>query len=102
MRLSLFVRQNSGGVGKTALVTQFIQNQFSDEYDPTIEDTFRKQIMIDGKPALLDIMDTAGQEEFSSLQDGYIRQGNMYVLVFALDSPQSLMDLKGYVDNVKL
>ncbi|KAF1743411.1 hypothetical protein MXB_1909, partial [Myxobolus squamalis] len=54
--------------------------------------------MIDGKPALL----VLNLLKKSSLQDGYIRQGNMYVLVFALDSPQSLMELKGYVDNVKL
>jgi GTPase SAR1 family protein len=37
--------------------------------DPTIEDSYRKQVVIDDETALLDILDTAGQEEFSSMQD---------------------------------
>lgn len=31
-------------------------------YDPTIEDSYRKQCVIDEEVALLDILDTAGQE----------------------------------------
>ena len=50
-----------GGVGKSALTIQFIQNHFVDEYDPTIEDSYRKQCMIDEEVAILDVLDTAGQ-----------------------------------------
>lgn len=53
-----------GGVGKSALTIQFIQNQFPEEYDPTIEDSYRKQCLIDEEVALLDVLDTAGQEEY--------------------------------------
>lgn len=51
-----------GGVGKSALTIQLIQAHFVDEYDPTIEDSYRKQIRLDDEAALLDILDTAGQE----------------------------------------
>merc|ERR1711939_888798 len=54
-----------GGVGKSALTIQFIQSHFVDEYDPTIEDSYRKQCPIDEEVALLDVLDTAGQEEYS-------------------------------------
>ena len=64
-----------GGVGKSALTIQFSQNHFVDEYDPTIEgmyrvshplpDSYRKQCMIDNEMVLLDVLDTAGQEEYS-------------------------------------
>lgn len=33
-----------GGVGKSALTIQLIQNHFVEEYDPTIEDSYRKQV----------------------------------------------------------
>mmetsp|Transcript_1486 Transcript_1486/g.1896 ORF Transcript_1486/g.1896 Transcript_1486/m.1896 type:complete len:86 (-) Transcript_1486:463-720(-) len=52
----------SGGVGKSALTIQYIQNHFVDEYDPTIEDSYRKQVTIDNETSVLDILDTAGQE----------------------------------------
>ena len=37
---------------------------FVEDYDPTIEDTYRKHIIIDGETYQLDILDTAGQEEY--------------------------------------
>lgn len=40
----------SGGVGKSSITIRFIQNHFVDEYDPTIEDSYRKQMVIKGIP----------------------------------------------------
>ena len=39
-----------------------LQSHFVEEYDPTIEDSYRKQCVIDDEVAVLDILDTAGQE----------------------------------------
>lgn len=62
----------AGGVGKSALTIQLIQNHFVDEYDPTIEDSYRKQVVIDGETCLLDILDTAGQEvNILSIENSY-------------------------------
>jgi GTPase SAR1 family protein len=54
----------TGGVGKSALTIQLINHSFMDDYDPTIEDSYRMQVAIDGVTCMLDILDTAGQEEF--------------------------------------
>jgi GTPase SAR1 family protein len=35
-----------GGVGKSALTIQFIQNVFVNNYDPTLEDSYRKQVTL--------------------------------------------------------
>ena len=40
----------AGGVGKSALTIQLIQNHFVDEYDPTIEDSYRKQVQTHALP----------------------------------------------------
>ena len=44
----------SGAVGKSALTLQFVQSEFIEDYDPTIEDTFRRQCAIDDQVVMLD------------------------------------------------
>ncbi|TIB75173.1 hypothetical protein E3Q23_00815 [Wallemia mellicola] len=78
-----------GGVGKSALTIQFIQSHFVDEYDPTIEDSYRKQCQIDAEPALLDVLDTAGQEEYSAMREQYMRTGEGFLLVYSITSRNS-------------
>jgi len=76
----------SGGVGKSALTVRFVTDNFIDEHDPTIEDSYRKQILIDDEPALLDILDTAGQEEFRAMQDQWTYDGQGFLLVYNVTS----------------
>jgi len=90
----------SGGVGKSALTLRLISDEFAEEYDPTIEDSYRKQVVIDGKPALLDVLDTAGQEEYASLQDQWIREGDGYLIVYSITSKDSLEESKVMHDKI--
>nr|XP_027229449.1 ras-like protein [Penaeus vannamei] len=91
----------AGGVGKSALTIQLIQNHFVDEYDPTIEDSYRKQVVIDGETCLLDILDTAGQEEYSAMRDQYMRTGEGFLLVFAVNNAKSFEDISAYREQIK-
>ena len=92
---------SAGGVGKSALTIQLIQNHFVDEYDPTIEDSYRKQVVIDGETCLLDILDTAGQEEYSAMRDQYMRTGEGFLLVFAVNNAKSFEDIAQYREQIK-
>jgi len=68
-----------GGVGKSAITIQFIQSYFVTDYDPTIEDSYTKQCVIDDTVAKLDILDTAGQEEFSAMREQELLRGNIQI-----------------------
>ena len=72
-----------------------------DEYDPTIEDSYRKQVVIDGETCLLDILDTAGQEEYSAMRDQYMRTGEGFLLVFAVNNAKSFEDISAYREQIK-
>ncbi|KAB7501897.1 Ras-like protein [Armadillidium nasatum] len=74
---------------------------FVDEYDPTIEDSYRKQVVIDGETCLLDILDTAGQEEYSAMRDQYMRTGEGFLLVFAVNNAKSFEDISTYREQIK-
>lgn len=90
----------SGGVGKSALTLRLISDEFAEEYDPTIEDSYRKQVQIDNQPALLDVLDTAGQEEYASLQDQWIREGDGYLIVYSVTNKASLEEAQLLYDKI--
>ncbi|CAF1022499.1 unnamed protein product [Didymodactylos carnosus] len=80
----------SGGVGKSAITIQFVKSYFYADYDPTIEDSYVKQCLIDNQIANLEILDSAGQEEFKPMRDQYMRIGEGFLLVFSLTDRSSL------------
>jgi len=85
-----------GGVGKSAITIQFIQSYFVTDYDPTIEDSYTKQCVIDNKVAKLDILDTAGQEEFSAMREQYMRSGEGFLLVFSVTDRTSFEEVSRF------
>ncbi|KAF8987047.1 ras family-domain-containing protein [Cyathus striatus] len=78
-----------GAVGKSCLTIRFMQGRFVDEYDPTIEDSYQKQCMIDNQIALLDVLDTAGQEGYELLREQYMRSGEGFLLIYSITSRSS-------------
>lgn len=94
MREFKVVVLGSGGVGKSALTVQFVSGSFMEKYDPTIEDFYRKEIEVDGSPSVLEILDTAGTEQFASMRDLYIKNGQGFVVVYSITSLQSFHDIR--------
>uniref|UniRef100_A0A060TC77 ARAD1B21186p n=1 Tax=Blastobotrys adeninivorans TaxID=409370 RepID=A0A060TC77_BLAAD len=90
-----------GGVGKTALTIQLCLNHFVETYDPTIEDSYRKQVVIDNQPAILEVLDTAGQEEYTALRDQWIRDGEGFILVYSITSRSSFSRIKNYFSQIQ-
>ena len=95
------------------------QSYFVTDYDPTIEDSYTKQCVIDDSVAKLDskqdifnqfylqrisriltdpgdnisVLDTAGQEEFSAMREQYMRSGEGFLLVFSLADRTSFEEI---------
>eukprot|EP01156_Anaeramoeba_ignava_P022105 Anaeramoba_ignava/c20210_g2_i2.p1 GENE.c20210_g2_i2~~c20210_g2_i2.p1 ORF type:complete len:188 (+),score=53.94 c20210_g2_i2:97-660(+) len=92
----------SGAVGKSALSVQFVHSKFITDYEPTIEDSFRRQVEIDKEVCLLHILDTAGQEEFSIIRDTHLRVGDGYLLVFAIDNFTSFTEIPKFREKILL
>jgi len=90
----------SGGVGKSALTVRFVSGTFIERYDPTIEDFYRKEIEVDNAPSVLEILDTAGTEQFASMRDLYIKNGQGFVVVYSVTSVQSFYDIKTMRDQI--
>ena len=75
------------GTGKTALTIQYCSNHFVVEYDPTIEDSYRKQIKLLDSEVFLDILDTAGCEDFSALRHQWLIDCEIIILCVNMSRP---------------
>jgi GTPase SAR1 family protein len=77
---------------------KFVQSDFDDKYDPTIEDSYKKQIEVDDKVVMLDILDIATSEEY--LRDQYIRTGYLFIVMYSINDSSSLKSLESIVDQI--
>lgn len=70
-------------------------------YDPTIEDSYRKQVVIDSQSCMLEVLDTAGQEEYTALRDQWIRDGEGFVLVYSITSRSSFSRIQKFHHQIQ-
>ncbi|KAJ8594499.1 hypothetical protein M405DRAFT_784572 [Rhizopogon salebrosus TDB-379] len=90
----------AGGVGKSALTVRFVRDVFVETYDPTIEEAYRRVLDIDGVKTSLEVLDTAGAEQFTALKELYIKSGQGFVLVFSLAQEASLRELENIRQHI--
>ena len=89
-----------GGVGKSALTLQYVQHHFIDYHDPTIEDAYQQRTVIDGQPCLLDILDTAGQFDYSAMREQYMRGGEGFIICYSITNRQSFIEAERHRDYI--
>ena len=99
------------GVGKSSLVTQFVENRFVENYDPTIENTFQKVLSINKLEVLrflcshlrftdsysqikVDIVDTAGMDEFTPVSRRASVGVHGYIILYSVTSRSSFERIK--------
>ena len=83
----------NGAVGKSCLILQYMYGEFNDRYEPTDIDAYRRLILLKGSEVQIDILDTAGQEEYTTIRDGYIKHGEGFLLVFDLTNRDTFNNL---------
>ncbi|XP_011263535.1 GTP-binding protein Rit2 isoform X2 [Camponotus floridanus] len=96
LRVYKIVVLGDGGVGKSAVTLQFVSHRFLNYHDPTIEDSYQKQAVIDGEAALLDILDTAGQVEFTAMREQYMRCGEGFMICYSVTDRHSFQETMEY------
>eukprot|EP00121_Abeoforma_whisleri_P014660 Awhi_evm1s13521 len=86
----------AGGVGKSSIVLQFTRKMFSEEYDPTIMNSYQHTLVVDGHPANLEILDTAGQEEYNAICEQYMDGNDGFLVVFSVEDKESYEAVPGF------
>ena len=90
----------SGGVGKSALTLQFMYDEFVEDYEPTKADSYRKNITLGGTECQIDILDTAGQEDYAAIRDNYFRSGEGFLCVFSITDRETFEASQEFRDQI--
>lgn len=90
----------SGGVGKSALTLQFMYDEFVEDYEPTKADSYRKKILLDGEEVQIDILDTAGQEDYAAIRDNYFRSGEGFLCIFSITEDESFQATQDFREQI--
>ncbi|EJU01934.1 ras-domain-containing protein [Dacryopinax primogenitus] len=89
-------------VGKSSVVMRFVQNDFSENKEPTIGAAFLTQkCRLEDRVLRYEIWDTAGQERFHSLAPMYYRNAQAAVVVYDITKASSLEKAKSWVKELQ-
>jgi len=91
----------SGGVGKTSFVRRHIAGEFNRRYVPTMGMNIHPmQLETTRGSVLLDVCDTAGQERFGVLRDGYYKDADMAIIMFDVTSRITYKDVPRWYNDI--
>ncbi|KAL9037652.1 MAG: hypothetical protein Q9180_003598 [Flavoplaca navasiana] len=86
---------------------QFVQNVWIESYDPTIEDSYRKQIEVDLVPSnsvstlfISEPLKTPLKKSSAAMRELYMKSGQGFLLVFSITSLSSLTELHELRDQI--
>jgi len=78
-----------------------MRDTFVESYGPTTEeqparipDSYRKSVEVDGELCDLEVLDTAGADPFTSINEWYIRKSTAFILVFSLTQASSMSEVE--------
>ena len=90
-----------GGVGKSCLTQRFIVDRFvGDAYSPTVEDKYTKHLEVNGQAVFAEILDTAGQDQYSDLRPHFLPHGDAFVLVYAINDNETFEKIDEFYDQI--
>ena len=74
--------------------------QFVEDYEPTKADSYRKKVVLHGSECQIDILDTAGQEDYAVIRDNYFRSGEGFLCVFSLVDRETFAATNEFRDQI--
>ncbi|KAK7206812.1 ras-2 [Myxozyma melibiosi] len=90
----------SRAVGKSSMTVQFVEEHFVESYYPTIENQFSKIIRYKGQDYATEILDTAGQDEFSIMNQKHSIGVHGYVIMYSITSRASFEMVRVIRDKI--
>ncbi|XP_028836839.1 rho-related GTP-binding protein RhoV-like [Denticeps clupeoides] len=82
-----------GAVGKTSMIVSYVANGYPAEYRQTAFDVFSGSVTVDGSPVRVQLLDTAGQEEYDKFRSLCYDHTDVFLLCFSVVNPTSFHNI---------
>ena len=97
-----YILIGEGGVGKTSLINQYVNNQFEGDYLMTIgNDKTTKEITIDEKKVTLEIWDTIGNETLRAANKIFMKNTDIALAVYDITNRKTFEILDTFINSLK-
>ncbi|CAG2117702.1 unnamed protein product [Medioppia subpectinata] len=80
--------------------TILVSTQFVEDYEPTKADSYRKKVILDAEEVQIDILDTAGQEDYAAIRDNYFRSGEGFLCVYSITEHESFTAVTEFREQI--
>ncbi|CAC5370258.1 unnamed protein product [Mytilus coruscus] len=90
-----------GGIGKTSIMTRYLEGRYSDVYKETVEETYIQAYNIDGVRKHIDFIDTAGSIYFPAMQNIYISSAQGFIIAYSVNCAKSFEEVKRLWEQIK-
>lgn len=94
LKIHNIVVVGDGTVGKTWLLHRFHGHDLPQDYVATIYDKTEFEVQVDGQTHIIQLIDTAGQEEYDKLRRVIYPMADAFLLCFSVDCRDSLYNAK--------
>ena len=89
-----------GEEGRSAITTRYWNNRFIEKYDPTIEDCAQKRVVVDDYTYSVAVTDTSGTEQFKGMLELFMRNGNIFIIVYSITSRRSFDNIQQVYEQI--
>jgi small GTP-binding protein len=93
----------SVAVGKTAILSRYITNEFNENHNPTIKVNYKVKIenVNNETQAKLNIWDTCGNEKFRAITRQYYKDAHGIILVYDISKRETFESLDSWIEDIK-
>ena len=97
-----FIIVGDSGAGKSNIILRFTHNEFKGELFPTLGLEYEKKNLIyNNTDYLIQLWDTAGQENFKSITRGYYKGSAVAMIVYDITNEQSFSNVENWIRDCK-
>ena len=88
-------------VGKSCLIRNYLENSFSEDYEPTVLDVYKGTKAVRKRQINIEIHDTSGDEHLGVNRQIQYKGADIFIVCVAANAPDSLRNVNKWTNEIR-